>query len=152
MPVEKPDSIADEMVTLESEDTAFAIARYRARPTGNLSPQFSVGAWEVRIYKQASRSVIDSVAREKMRLILEQCRAGHPSISIDNGVIGGMPRIQDTRIGVSYILDQISAYGSVKSVVAAFAPYLTEDQVKDALEYARDFLETASAEAKGNGR
>lgn len=50
------------------------------------------------------------------------------------GVLGGKPRIDGTRIGVTHILEALAAGDTADEIVADF-PYLTHDDIRAALLY-----------------
>ncbi|MFM2306583.1 MAG: hypothetical protein RLZZ367_1252 [Bacteroidota bacterium] len=50
------------------------------------------------------------------------------------GVLGGKPVIRNTRISVDFILELIASGGSINAVVSAY-PQLSEDAVKEALNF-----------------
>ena len=55
------------------------------------------------------------------------------------GILGGKPIIRNTRISVDFILELLASGGSISAVVAAY-PQLSEEAVKEALQYATQFL------------
>ncbi|RYH10501.1 MAG: DUF433 domain-containing protein [Alphaproteobacteria bacterium] len=50
------------------------------------------------------------------------------------GVLGGKPRIDGTRVGVTHILEALAAGDLAEEIVADF-PYLTIDDIRAALIY-----------------
>ena len=50
------------------------------------------------------------------------------------GVLGGKPRIDGTRMGVTHILEALAAGDTADEIVADF-PYLTHDDIRAALLY-----------------
>ena len=50
------------------------------------------------------------------------------------GVLGGKPRIDGTRVGVTHILEALAAGDTTAEIVADF-PYLTIDDIRAALIY-----------------
>ena len=51
------------------------------------------------------------------------------------GVLGGKPRIDGTRVGVSHILDALAAGDTADEIVESL-PWLTHDDIRAALFYA----------------
>jgi uncharacterized protein (DUF433 family) len=51
------------------------------------------------------------------------------------GVMGGKPCVRGTRVTVGLIIGQIGAGHSVESILADY-PYLTEEDIRQALRYA----------------
>jgi uncharacterized protein (DUF433 family) len=77
------------------------------------------------------------------RSLFEICRVEHPSISIEPSVLGGIPHIIGTRLSVGQILGRLYVLGSISSVAQYYAPHISEEQIKEAIAYAQDFLELA---------
>ncbi len=69
--------------------------------------------------------------------------SGHPGIETNVNIKGGIPRIKGSRIAVSQILGRIYVLGSIDAVANYYAPEISREQVKAAVSYAQDFLETA---------
>lgn len=67
----------------------------------------------------------------------------HPSISIDQQIFGGIPHLRGLRLSVADILSQIYVTGSIKAVEEMYSPDVSEDQIKEAVAYAQDFIESA---------
>lgn len=77
-------------------------------------------------------------------LVLEMCRRANPGISLDDHILGGIPHIDGTRLGVGQVLGRLYDLGSIENVAAYYAELnLTEDQVKEAIGFAQDFVELA---------
>jgi uncharacterized protein (DUF433 family) len=66
----------------------------------------------------------------------------HERIEIDPSVCGGQPVIRGTRIPVAAILNQLVSGESLRSIRQAF-PDLTDDDVRAAIEFARDSVNSA---------
>jgi uncharacterized protein (DUF433 family) len=77
--------------------------------------------------------------------IANQCCLEHPMVSLENTIFGGMPHIRGVRVSVSDILIQVYLLGSLHAVVEYYSSEISIDQVRDAVAYAQDFLETALA-------
>jgi uncharacterized protein (DUF433 family) len=73
--------------------------------------------------------------------LLAKCCVGCPGISVNPRVLGGIPHIEGTRLSVGQVLGRLRHLGSVEAVVEYYAPHISEDQVKQALSYAQNFLE-----------
>jgi uncharacterized protein (DUF433 family) len=86
---------------------------------------------------------------QKIQGLIDQCCAEHPDIGNDPNIRGGLPHIRGSRITVQYILDRLSVHGTVKGVVKIL-PHITEAQIKDAIAYARDFMEKACGQLEVN--
>ena len=61
-------------------------------------------------------------------------------IRIDHGILGGSPRIVNTRIPVYMILDAIEFHGDLAGAIKSY-PELTIEQVRDAVLFASEVLE-----------
>ena len=94
---------------------------------------------------------IELLLRNKTRAAMEQCCVEHPLISIDQGIFGGVPHLKEMRLSVGDVLAQLYILGSIQAVVDAYAPDVTQSQVKEALAYAQDFLEMACESHQDNG-
>jgi uncharacterized protein (DUF433 family) len=86
---------------------------------------------------------ISPVSEISIRALIEKCCAEHPMISVDRDIKGGKPVIRDSRIAVDYVLDRLFVHGSISKVAKLFAPDISEAQIKEAVAYARDFMEKA---------
>lgn len=81
--------------------------------------------------------------KECFRALADDLCKTHPEISTDPGIFGGMPHIRNVRLSVGDILSKVYVYGSTSRIVDIYAPHVSEEQVKAAIAYAQDFLETA---------
>lgn len=89
--------------------------------------------------------------RERVRPLTAQCAAQHPQISVDEGTVGGIPHIAGTRVSVGQILGRLYVLESVSDVVDFYRGRITVDQVKEALAYAQDFIESVCEPPEDNG-
>jgi uncharacterized protein (DUF433 family) len=94
------------------------------------------------IEKPVNRKVV----KGHFRSLAGRLCSEHPAISTDADVLGGAPHVINTRLTVGTLLGKLYVYGSVQAVVNAYQPHLSEEQVKEAIAYAQDFLETACDE------
>jgi uncharacterized protein (DUF433 family) len=67
----------------------------------------------------------------------------HPAISTYEGIFGGIPHLKGLRLSVADILEQLYLTGSVDAVRNIYSPDVSEDQIKEAIAYAQDLLESA---------
>jgi uncharacterized protein (DUF433 family) len=65
----------------------------------------------------------------------------YPLITIDDEVIGE-PRIAGTRFGVSDVLSAFCMYDSIDEIIAEYGNRYSEEQLRDAIRFARDFLDS----------
>ena len=63
----------------------------------------------------------------------------YKTITVDNEVIGE-PRLAGTRFGVSDVLSAFCIYESIDEIIDEYDNDYTEKQLKDAVRFARDFL------------
>lgn len=82
-----------------------------------------------------------------MQRLKELCEA-HPDIAIDPEMLGGVPHIKGTRLSVSNILEKLYLYGSVENIKELYGEDISEDQIKEAIAYAQDYLDTSVTEMK----
>jgi len=78
------------------------------------------------------------------RYMFEKCRQSYPGISLDEGVLGGIPHLEGTRLSVGQILGRLYALGSFCAVAQYYSELdLSEDQVKEAIGFSQEFVELA---------
>lgn len=77
------------------------------------------------------------------RWLIQLCAQEHPAISIEKGIFGGIPHLREIRLAVGDILAQLYVLGSIQAVVEYYAPDISEEQIKEAIAFAQDFLEMA---------
>lgn len=80
---------------------------------------------------------------DHFRALASRLTEEHPSISTDPGIFGGMPHIRNVRLSVGDILSKLYVYGSIQAILDDYSPDVNEDQIKEAIAYAQDFLEAA---------
>jgi uncharacterized protein (DUF433 family) len=83
------------------------------------------------------------LVKEQFRVLANSLCVEHPFISIDTEIVGGSPHIKNTRLSVGTVLAKLYLHGSVQAIVDIYEPHLSEEQVKDAIAFAQDFLEIA---------
>lgn len=81
--------------------------------------------------------------REHFRVLASSLTEEHPSISTDPGIFGGMPHIKNLRLSVGDVLAKLYVYGSIQAILDDYSPDVNENQIKEAIAYAQDFLEAA---------
>ena len=86
---------------------------------------------------------VETEAPEFNRALAKSLCEEHPVISTYQGVFGGFPHIKGIRFSVADVLSQLYVLGSIDEVEKAFAPDINKDQIKEAIAYAQDFLESA---------
>lgn len=83
------------------------------------------------------------IAKENIRALADRLCEEHPAISTYEGIFGGTPHIKGLRLSVADVLEQLYLTGSIDAVLEIYSPDLSEDQIKEAIAYAQDFLESA---------
>ncbi len=89
------------------------------------------------------RPVNPQLVRSHFRALAGRLCSEHPAIETNVNIKGGIPRIKGSRIAVSQVLGRIYVLGSIDAVANYYAPEISKEQVKAAVSYAQDFLETA---------
>lgn len=72
--------------------------------------------------------------------VFKAAASEYPAVSIDVSVMAGAPCVIGTRIPVYMILDAIEAGGSIHAALESY-PRLTEQQIRDALGFAKVVVE-----------
>ena len=80
---------------------------------------------------------------DPFRWLVNTCLEEHPMITRNVDIHGGIPTIVGSRIGIDYILDRLVVHGSVRKVANLFEGQIDEEQVREAIAFARDFMEKA---------
>lgn len=80
-------------------------------------------------------------AKEYVRRLAESLCLEHPAISTYQGIFGGAPHIKGVRLSVGDVLSELYLLGSVDAVAQTYS--VDKEQVKEAIAYAQDFLESA---------
>lgn len=93
--------------------------------------------------EEAAELPLSEASRIHFRAIAERLTQEHPSISTDTGIFGGMPHIKNVRLSVGDVLSKLYIYGSIQAILDDYSPDINEEQIKEAIAYAQDFLETA---------
>ncbi len=109
------------------------------------SSQFSqLSSW---VYSDVTteflHSPIQGGASESIRALSRRLCEVHPDISVDPSIFAGNPHIKGIRLTVANILAKLYIYGSIEAVSKIYQSKVTEDQIKEAIAYAQDFLEAA---------
>ncbi len=84
------------------------------------------------------------------RWLFQLCQVEHSSISIEPGVLGGIPHLSNTRLSVGQVLGRLYVLGSIEAVGKYYSPDISEEQIKEAIAYAQDFLELAGEPSQAN--
>lgn len=89
------------------------------------------------------RELGDAELQQKLRELADKLCEEHPSISTQKGIFGGFPHIKDVRLSVADVLSHLFVLGSIAAILERYAPDVTEEQIKEAIAYAQDFLEAS---------
>lgn len=95
------------------------------------------------LYGRFSDTDSDFVEVNPCRWLFQYCQAEHPNISLESQVLGGIPHINKTRLSVGQVLGRLYVLGSVEAVVKYYSPNISEEQIKEAIAFAQDFVELA---------
>lgn len=95
--------------------------------------------WHLRAWGPSLEEEIRAYTVPLVEAFHDAARA-YPQIGIDPDVMAGAPCIQGTRIPVYMILDAIEYHGSLEGAINSY-PYLTLDQVKEAIGFAKLVVE-----------
>jgi uncharacterized protein (DUF433 family) len=79
--------------------------------------------------------------KEKAMQLIDQLTEKYPLITMDEKVLGE-PRLTDTRFAVSNVLTALTLYNSFDEVIEEYEGRYTEKQLKDAVKFARDLLDS----------
>jgi uncharacterized protein (DUF433 family) len=90
-----------------------------------------------------SHPVVQTDASGSLCALSQRLCEEHPAISTYGGIFGGVPHLNGLRISVADILEQLYLTGSIAGVEKIYSPDVSEDQIKEAIAYAQDFLESA---------
>lgn len=96
-------------------------------------------------------SQLPGLWEKDVRALMIQGCTEYPLISTDHEVLGGIPHLKDTRISVGQVLGRIYMLESIQGVVDYYQGRISSDQVKEALAYAQDFIETACEPLEDHG-
>jgi len=102
-----------------------------------------VSSW---VYAGVTTAFLQSVTQAGslgIRALSQRLCEAHPTISTYEGIFGGVPHLNGLRISVADILEQLYLTGSIAAVQKLYSPDVSEDQIKEAIAYAQDFLESA---------
>ncbi len=89
------------------------------------------------IQDKIKKRIYRNCVKEITKIVCEE----HPEISTYEGIFGGRPHIKGVRISVTDILSEVVMSKSIDNVVDEYNNVITEEQTKEAIRYARDFLE-----------
>lgn len=127
--------------TLSSEEIMSSRIEVSISPEGGLKIiKFS----PKRVAVSAQRRINEQrMIKGQFRALADKLCEEHPAISTDKSIFGGMPHIKNVRLSVGDILAKLYVYGSVQAILDIYAPDIDEEQIKEAIAYAQDFLEIA---------
>ncbi len=115
------------------------IKQFSSNTTGESDAKFYVSG----IYNASSKVGSQQNAKEVFRALADKLTKDHPAISTNPHIFGGIPHIKDVRLSVGDVLAKLYTYGSIQEILDSYAPQVSEEQIKEAIAYAQDFLEIA---------
>jgi uncharacterized protein (DUF433 family) len=80
-----------------------------------------------------------TLKEQSKEIAMELCEK-YNLIGCSDDVFHGKPRLKDTRFTVADVLSAICVHSSLEDVLATYEGRYTEQQFKDAIRYARDFI------------
>lgn len=113
----------------ENKDIFLLLNNYGAKTPNLLKPEATIEKVES--------------AHKCVRELAEKLCEKYPEISTYQGVFNGKPHLKGTRFTVADVLSAICEENSIESVIEEYDNRYTEEQLKEALRYARDFLLSA---------
>lgn len=87
---------------------------------------------------------------DPFRWLINACLEEHPMITRNEDIHGGIPIVIGSRIAVDYILDRLVVHGGIRQVAKLFEGQISEEQVREAVAFARDFMEKACDQSEAN--
>jgi uncharacterized protein (DUF433 family) len=93
--------------------------------------------------QDAQSNDVNALVNIRMRALADKLCEEHLSISTHEGIFGGLPHIKDVRLSVADILSHLYVLGSIAAILERYGSDVTEEQIKEAIAYAQDFLEEA---------
>lgn len=128
--------------TAESEFRVTVSGSFSKGAVVRHSPEFHIDI--VAVYPQSQQDEnTDEVIKQGFRALADKLCEEHPAISTDKSIFGGIPHIKDVRLSVGDILAKLYVYGNIQDILETYSPQVSEEQVKEAIAYAQDFLEMA---------
>lgn len=129
--------------------------------TGEADVEFYVtGSYRTSIKVGSQRDVDITVAitprdgrlstKEAFRALAKQLCEEHPAIDMNKEILGGIPRVKGTRLSVGQLIGRVNALRSIDAVIEYYHPRITEEQIKEALAFAQDFVELACEPLQAN--
>jgi len=97
-----------------------------------------LGTERKRLFLQSAQRKWHGEVRQKIREVAERLADSYPLITIDGEL--GEPRLSDTRFAVANVLTAITVYQDLSQVIDEYEGRYTEEQIIQAVEFARDFL------------
>lgn len=99
-----------------------------------------LSSFRIRIRLDAA---VDLDTGRRMRDLNSRLSKVYKHISRDPRIRKGMPHIKGTRVAVGHVLSHIETLGSINATVKAYDSTINAEQVREAIAYARAFLEEA---------
>jgi uncharacterized protein (DUF433 family) len=152
LPMHPPPSIQTAQQTIQTatlSNTQVDILPNSNAPSSNASDWRLISSVLIRL--DYWKAVTRITAEQNQTLAKSLCEE-HPAISVNREIFGGIPHLRGLRLSVGDVLAQIYVTGSIEGVKKIYAPDVSEDQIKEAIAYAQDFVESAlSSRPQVNG-
>ena len=127
-----------------SSDRSGGLSQLRASPEF----RFPVAASPFQFYPGVVATVITGVATVSysrygmpLHLAFERASGQYPAITIDPDMQAGAPCVAGSRVQVFMVLDALQALSSIDAVRQHWYPDLSEQQIKDAIGFAKSVIE-----------
>ncbi len=111
----------------------------------------NLGLWELLAYEREDEQYLpkqhfltdvpkQETLHDVIRQLADKLCEQYPQISTYKGVFGGKPHLKGTRFTVADVLSAVCENNSIENVIEEYNQRFTEEQLKEAIEFARDFL------------
>lgn len=131
--------------TAEAGFKVTVVGSYRMGTVVHHSPEFHIDVTAVYPQSQKDEST-EEVIKQGFRTLADKLCEEHPAISTDESIFGGVPHIKGARLSVGDVLAKLYVYGNIQDILDTYSPHVSEEQIKEAIAYAQDFLEMACAD------
>lgn len=127
------------MADVETAERKFRTAGIRRR----VSQVSALSELDIDLTVTFRQRIDKQTVQEQFRALAADLCLKHPAICMNTDIFGGVPHIKNVRLTVGDVLAKLYVYGNIQKIVDIYSPHVTEEQVKDAIAYAQDFLEMA---------
>ena len=123
------------------EDEVIPLGNVSVRTKATISQNSGIQiTTDVDFTSVAASSLVDTT-KQKIDVLVKQLCEKYPHIAIDDEILGE-PRLAGTRFAVSNVLTALIMNGSFEELIGEYDGRYTEEQLKEAVKFARDFLDS----------